>query len=235
MDRRGPDPQAGRVRREPADLVGRRHQGLARLVRPVRVSSGHQSRQRTIVTANNRIVGPPALAMLGDGGYDPGARARQIRDDLMALDKADGSATCCASNSTIGRCSWTAGAPCCPGVLTATWPRARRRGRSSASSSSRLDGARLGGFGRLSAGAAVQDQGHRLVMAPFVARVRHSIPSIPRRPAPAKAWLGPGVAAASAPARPAIRRPGTRCCWRPSTSRLPRSPRMSHAGGADLG
>jgi penicillin amidase len=40
-----------------------------------------------IVTANNRIAGPPALAMLGDGGYDPGARARQIRDGLQALAK----------------------------------------------------------------------------------------------------------------------------------------------------
>lgn len=31
-----------------------------------------------IVTANNRIVSGPYLTMLGDGGYDPGARARQI-------------------------------------------------------------------------------------------------------------------------------------------------------------
>lgn len=33
-------------------------------------------------TANQRIVEGPALATLGDGGYDLGARARQIRDDL---------------------------------------------------------------------------------------------------------------------------------------------------------
>ncbi len=38
-----------------------------------------------IVTANNRIAGLPVLAMLGDGGYDPGARARQIRDGLRTL------------------------------------------------------------------------------------------------------------------------------------------------------
>lgn len=31
-----------------------------------------------IVTANNRVVSGQHLAMLGDGGYDPGARARQI-------------------------------------------------------------------------------------------------------------------------------------------------------------
>ncbi len=41
-----------------------------------------------IVTANNRIVSDGYLAMLGDDGYDPGARARQIRDGLLALDSA---------------------------------------------------------------------------------------------------------------------------------------------------
>ena len=38
-----------------------------------------------IVTANNRLVDGSALELLGDGGYDPGARARQIRDDLDAI------------------------------------------------------------------------------------------------------------------------------------------------------
>lgn len=33
-------------------------------------------------TANNRTVGGAALGVLGNGGYDLGARARQIRDDL---------------------------------------------------------------------------------------------------------------------------------------------------------
>ena len=42
-----------------------------------------------IVTANNRIVSDGYLAMLGDGGYDPGARARQIRNGLLAGDKID--------------------------------------------------------------------------------------------------------------------------------------------------
>lgn len=41
-----------------------------------------------IVTANNRIVSGNQLAMLGDGGYDPGARAHQILRDLMAVDAA---------------------------------------------------------------------------------------------------------------------------------------------------
>ena len=41
-----------------------------------------------IVTANNRLVDGAALAVLGDGGYDPGARARQISDDLKTLERA---------------------------------------------------------------------------------------------------------------------------------------------------
>ncbi len=36
-------------------------------------------------SANNRAVGGERYAQLGDGGYDDGARARQIRDDLQAL------------------------------------------------------------------------------------------------------------------------------------------------------
>lgn len=45
-----------------------------------------------IVTANNRIVSGQYLAMLGDGGYDPGARARQILADVrkdQPVDAAD--------------------------------------------------------------------------------------------------------------------------------------------------
>ena len=41
-----------------------------------------------IVTANNRLVGGAALQMMGDGNYDPGARARQIDDDLKGIGKA---------------------------------------------------------------------------------------------------------------------------------------------------
>jgi penicillin amidase len=35
-------------------------------------------------TANQRVVEGPALAILGDGGYDLGSRAGQIRDDLQS-------------------------------------------------------------------------------------------------------------------------------------------------------
>jgi penicillin G amidase len=38
-------------------------------------------------TANNRVVGGDMLARLGDGSYDVGARARQIRERLMARDR----------------------------------------------------------------------------------------------------------------------------------------------------
>jgi penicillin amidase len=41
-----------------------------------------------IVTANNRLVDGAALQLLGDGGYDPGARARQIKDDLASIASA---------------------------------------------------------------------------------------------------------------------------------------------------
>lgn len=41
-----------------------------------------------IFTANNRTVGGEFLHVLGDGGYDEGARARQIRDDLLAIEHA---------------------------------------------------------------------------------------------------------------------------------------------------
>ena len=44
-----------------------------------------------IVTANNRIVSGQYLAMLGDGGYDPGARARQILNGVLT-DKKVGEA-----------------------------------------------------------------------------------------------------------------------------------------------
>lgn len=39
-------------------------------------------------TANNRLIGGPELALLGDGGYAPPARAAQIRDRLLELQRA---------------------------------------------------------------------------------------------------------------------------------------------------
>lgn len=39
---------------------------------------------RRIWSANQRMVSDDALKLLGDGGYDQGARAQQIRDDLYA-------------------------------------------------------------------------------------------------------------------------------------------------------
>lgn len=44
--------------------------------------------QGRIWTANARVVSGDWLQVLGDGGYDLGARAQQIRDDLLATDKA---------------------------------------------------------------------------------------------------------------------------------------------------
>lgn len=42
-----------------------------------------------IWTANNRLIGGEALTKLGNGGYALGARARQIRDDLLNIERAD--------------------------------------------------------------------------------------------------------------------------------------------------
>jgi penicillin amidase len=39
-----------------------------------------------IWTANNRVASDEMLEIIGNGGYDLGARARQIRDDLLALE-----------------------------------------------------------------------------------------------------------------------------------------------------
>jgi len=41
-----------------------------------------------IWTANNRVVDADRVAVVGDGGFDLGARARQIRDDLLAIERA---------------------------------------------------------------------------------------------------------------------------------------------------
>ncbi|MFX7840631.1 penicillin acylase family protein, partial [Acinetobacter baumannii] len=40
-------------------------------------------------TANARMVGGEALKILGNGGYDLGARGQQIRDQLRARDSFD--------------------------------------------------------------------------------------------------------------------------------------------------
>ena len=40
-------------------------------------------------TANSRVAAGRDLQLIGDGGYGVGARARQIRDDLRALDRPD--------------------------------------------------------------------------------------------------------------------------------------------------
>ncbi|MCU0256462.1 MAG: penicillin acylase family protein [Vicinamibacterales bacterium] len=41
-----------------------------------------------IATANNRLVEGDALALVGDGGYDPGARMRQIVEGLAGIERA---------------------------------------------------------------------------------------------------------------------------------------------------
>ncbi|HEX2253050.1 MAG TPA: penicillin acylase family protein [Thermoanaerobaculia bacterium] len=64
---------------------GRRWEGL---VPPERVPALVDPPGGRVWNANNRTVDGEALAVLGDGGYRSGARARQIRDALFALDEA---------------------------------------------------------------------------------------------------------------------------------------------------
>ncbi len=55
---------------------------------PVEVPSVISPDSGRLWTANNRILGGPALALLGDGGYASPPRAAQVRDDLAGLEHA---------------------------------------------------------------------------------------------------------------------------------------------------
>lgn len=69
--------------RLPADwsVPGNAWHGWAGAAQYPRIEDPEHSR---LWTANNRTVGGSALTLLGDGGYDLGARAQQIRNDLYA-------------------------------------------------------------------------------------------------------------------------------------------------------
>ena len=62
-----------------------------------------------IWTANARVADGAALETIGDGGYDLGARARQIRDGLEAQGALFGPRTCSRSSTTTARCFSAAG------------------------------------------------------------------------------------------------------------------------------
>lgn len=49
----------------------------------------HATAHRRVWSANHQAVSGHALGLIGDSGYAHGARARQIRDALLALDRAD--------------------------------------------------------------------------------------------------------------------------------------------------
>ena len=52
------------------------------------ISGQAEAMRGRIWTANNRVVGGKALALIGDGGFAPPARAVQIRDQLATLERA---------------------------------------------------------------------------------------------------------------------------------------------------
>jgi penicillin amidase len=62
--------------------------GWAGLVPPAEVPRILDPESGLLWSANNRLMDGAALEILGDGNYAPGPRARQIRDGLLALEKA---------------------------------------------------------------------------------------------------------------------------------------------------
>jgi penicillin amidase len=58
-------------------------QRLARLGTPAQYPRIENPPDGRLWTANNRTVSGDVLALLGNGGHDLGARAQQIRDDLL--------------------------------------------------------------------------------------------------------------------------------------------------------
>lgn len=140
-----------------------------------------------IVTANNRIVSDQWLAMMGDGGYDPGARARQIREGLLAQPKVsvEDSRRVHLDDRAVLMERWRA-------LARATL----RAGDTTPSRAEFLQLLDTGWTGR----ASVDSVGYRLarqfrtkvaelVWAPFVARVRAVAPTFPA--VPGRALEGP--------------------------------------------
>ena len=89
LDDPGPHSAARGLRRPVAHFLGRRLAPLGRLPDARGISAGHRSRGRTDLDGQcPRGRAARCSAKLGDGGYDLGARAEQIRDDLLAIEKA---------------------------------------------------------------------------------------------------------------------------------------------------
>ena len=85
----GPGAGARDLRLDVAAFVARAGRRLDRLAHARRISARRRSASGRLWTANARTIDTETwLAFLGDGGYDLGARAAQIRDDLLALQTA---------------------------------------------------------------------------------------------------------------------------------------------------
>ena len=115
-------------------------------------------------TANQRVVDGPLEAVLGDdevdvgaGGYDIGARARQIRDDCWASRIRRPRRTCWPSSSIRARYSSRAGAICCWRSSTRKPCRMRTSPRVSRAGQRRRVAGRAGRRG-ISPGAHVSQQ-----------------------------------------------------------------------------
>ena len=89
LDDRRRDSTTARPGRVHAGIVGRRIARVGRLSRAGRVPADRPTRVGgRIWTANAPVVDGARLALIGDGGYADGIRARIIRDRLMAIENA---------------------------------------------------------------------------------------------------------------------------------------------------
>jgi penicillin amidase len=83
---RGPGCQPGRIERDPM-AAGEPAPCAPWPLRTNQAPAVIDPPDHRLWTANNRIVDDATLAVVGNGGYDLGARARQIRDDLYARER----------------------------------------------------------------------------------------------------------------------------------------------------
>jgi len=85
---RGPGCQPGRIERDPtAPPLAGEPACAPWPLRTDQAPSVIDPPDHRLWTANNRIVDDATLAVVGNAGYDLGARARQIRDDLFARER----------------------------------------------------------------------------------------------------------------------------------------------------
>ncbi|MBK9241172.1 MAG: penicillin acylase family protein [Acidobacteria bacterium] len=155
-----------------------------------------------IVTANNRIVSGEYLAMLGDGGYDPGAREADPRRHPQA--------------GAHHHRRYAGGTTRRPRVADGTLALARDRDHRvrhqrwprgvPATAAGELERSRVHGFSWLSPGAAVQVEDGRVGVRAVCRKIEDDGPcvSVDAWPQPGGNSVGDGLRSAGAPAQPCV-------------------------------